>query len=184
MKPTLRNLKLLRARQELISIRREKCEDRSLQGFIIGVSSEMLLIQHIYDFYLDGLILLRIADISEIITDETEELQKHMLIEEGDFAKIPFDASLDISSYVAFLKSLASSEIIILEDELADDPVFLIGEFSGVDGSRICIRYFNGAAEWDDQPSEIETERVTCCRVRSNYINYYSKYFMRLKTQK
>lgn len=183
MKATLKSLKGFRDDQALVSIRRDGCDDRKIQAFVIHFSDTLILLQYVYDFHVDGILLLRIADITDIETTATDEFQKQLLIEEGEFAKIDFDYRPPIGSYDVFLHSLQESEIVILEDEAADEPEFIIGRLIAVDGDEVSVRYFTGAANWEDDPSFIEITRITSCQTKTNYINFYARHFKRRGAQ-
>ena len=179
MKVTIQNLKRFRDDQELVSIRRDGCDDRKIQAFVIHFSGTLVLLQYIYDFHVDGILLLRLADITSIEATATDEFQKRLLIQEGGFAKIDFGYRPPISSYDVFLRSLPDEEIVILEDEVADDPEFIIGTLQSVDVDEVSIRFFTGAANWEDEPSVIEIARITSCQIKTNYINFYARHFAR-----
>lgn len=183
MKVTLQNLKRFRDDKELVSIRRDGCDDRKIQAFVIHFTDTLVLLQYIFDFYVDGIMLLRLVDITSIETTVTDEFQKRLLIQEGVFAKIGFGYRPPIRSYDVFLRSLPNDEIVILEDELADDPVFIIGTLQSVDVDKASIRFFTGAANWQDAPSVIEIARITSCQIKTNYINFYARHFERSKAK-
>ena len=179
MEATHQSLKRFRDDQALVSIRRDGCDDRKIQAFVIHFSDSLVLLQYIYDFHVDGILLLRIADITDIETTATDEFQRQLLIKEGEFEKIDFGYRPPIGSYDVFLRSLPESEIIILEDEAADDPEFIIGRLTAVDGDEASVRFFTGAANWEDDPSVIEIGRITSCQTKTNYINFYARHFAR-----
>lgn len=179
MKPNRRNLKRMHDDRELVAIRRDEIDDNKIQGFVLCVSNELVLFQYIYDFHLDGLMLLRIRDITDLNVSKTERFQKELLVEEGFFEKIDFELRPPISSYEAFLRSLPEDELVILEDEIAEEPEFLIGPVLSIDGGEISIRFFTGAANWEKEPRVIEISEVTSCQVGSNYLWFYARYFER-----
>ena len=51
--------------RNLVSIRRGEIDGCSIQGFVLGLSENLVLLQYVYDFHLDGLMLLRTADIPD-----------------------------------------------------------------------------------------------------------------------
>jgi hypothetical protein len=148
MEATPQNLKRFRDDRKLVSIRRDGCDDRKIEAFILDFSDTLILLQYIYDFHVDGMLLLRIADITDIEMTATDEFQKQLLIEEGDFDKIDFERKPPIRSYDALLRSLPKGEIVILEDEAAEDPEFIIGTLISVDEYEASVRFFTGAANW------------------------------------
>jgi len=176
-------LKRFRDDQALVSIRRDGCDDRKIQAFVIHFSDSLVLLQYIYDFHVDGFLLLRLADITSIETTATDEFQKGLLIVEGEFAKIDFGYRPPIGSFDVFLRSLPDGEIVILEDETADEPEFIIGTLVSVDADEASVRFFTGAANWEDEPSVIEIARITSCQTKTNYINFYARHFARSNAQ-
>lgn len=61
--------------KQLISIRREHIDPNKIQGFKIAESEKLLLIQYIYDFNADGLMVLRKQDITNIETTNTDKFR-------------------------------------------------------------------------------------------------------------
>ena len=77
------HLSKLKEGRNLISIRRGNIDGHKIQGFLLDYSEELILINYVYDFILDGLMVLRRSDISEIKTDKTALLQTQILKEIG-----------------------------------------------------------------------------------------------------
>ena len=67
----------------LVSIERENIDGNKIQGFLLGESDEYVLISYVYDFHLDGLMVLRKMDISLVETTKTDKLQTLLLKDEG-----------------------------------------------------------------------------------------------------
>ena len=59
---------------ELVSIKREKIDGNKIQGFIIDESGGLILVSYVYDFNLDGLMVLRKKDITKLETTKTDKL--------------------------------------------------------------------------------------------------------------
>jgi hypothetical protein len=183
MEVTQQNLKRFRDNKELVSIRRDRCDDRKMQAFVLHYSDALVLLRYVYDFHLDGLLLFRMQDISSIETSATDDFQRQLLIEEGLFDEVGFGARPPISSYDTFLRSLPEREIVILEDELADDPDFIMGRIISVDDRVASVRCFSGVASWFEEPASIEIEQITSCQTGTNYIHFYARHFTRSESQ-
>ncbi len=165
--------------QQFVSIYRDKIDDHSIEGFILGVSDELLLLQYIYDFNLDGLMILRLSDITEIKSNETAKFQKQLLIQERIFEKIDFNFKLNIENWKTALTQLLSMfEYFIIEDEEAEEPVFLIGKVLKIGKSDVNFEYFTGTGNWDEKPIKLPFKNITSCQVNSNYLNVYQRYFL------
>lgn len=167
--------------QSLVSIRRDSIDEHSIQGFVLAVTDELLLIQYVYDFHLDGLMVLRTQDVSNIKCDATNKFQKDLLISEQLLQRVPFEKSFDLSSWRSILSHLAKQyKLVIVEDELAQEPEFIIGRLHSVSNSLVSVKYFSGTGDWDETPTELPTNRITSCQVDTNYLNVYQRHFERL----
>lgn len=62
-------------------------------------------------------------------------------------------------------------------DPYAD--LFLIGEILKITKSGVWLRYFSGAANWDETPTKLPFGRITSCQVNTNYLNVYQRHFDR-----
>ncbi len=103
--------------RDLVSIRRAKVDANSMQGFLLAYSEDLLLLQYVFDFHLDGYLVVRRRDISELKSGKTNQFQKKLLEEEEVFGKVDFGFRLPIASFESLLSSLPSQEIVIVEGE-------------------------------------------------------------------
>ena len=180
MSEVLKQLELHLSDRSLVSLRRDEIDENSLQGFILGYSDELTLIQHIYDFNHEGLNVVNTPDITSIDSTDTAQLHRLILAEEGlipdigPFDDAPLSAWKDLLGYFA-----ATNPIVILECEQPEDDVFLIGRIARLTDYEAHIHYFNGAAEWEADPRKMTYEYITRFQVFTNYTNKYQAYFER-----
>jgi hypothetical protein len=168
--------------QTLISLRRAAIDDRAIQGFILGYSDSLVLLQYEYDFNLDGLMILRAADISEITCTKTEKFQKKLLANEGLLSHVPApsDCAVDLRNWRSAIVSLSQTyPLLILECEAQEEPDFAIGRILKAAPDKVKIHYFSGAATWRKKPVKFRYQDITSCRANANYINVYQRYFER-----
>lgn len=165
--------------RELISLRRAAIDGNSIQGFVLDCSETLLLLQYVYDFRLDGFMVLRREDITALKADDTNRFQQQLLVAEGVFAEVDFAFRAPIQSFDGFLASRPPEEIVIVEDENADPDIFLIGAVAHVGNGTAAIRHFTGVARLLEEPEEISTARITSCQTDTNYIRFYQRYFER-----
>lgn len=176
----MKDLPALARDRKLVSIRRDQIDGNSIQGFILGFSDELLLIQYVYDFRLDGLMVLRTADITAIKCGATDEFQKDLLITEQLFREVDFDSSFDLRDWRSILTQFSGRyRLIILEDEQPGDGLFLIGEIQKIAKNNAWLRHFSGAGNWDREPTKLPFSRITSCQVGTNYLNVYQRHFER-----
>lgn len=177
--------KLLRTHirnRDLVNIRREGIDSKSMQGVLLDCSDSLVLLQYIYDFRLDGYMLLRRCDLSEVGCRSTDRFQRELLETEGVFGGIDFDFRVPIHSFEAFLQSRGEEEILVIEDELGEDPDFLIGTVAGVDAEAVEIRHFTGIARLVEPLPRLAIDRITCCQMSTSYIGFYQRHFDRLRS--
>jgi hypothetical protein len=176
--------KALRAhikRRDLISLRRTKIDDQSIQGFVLDCSEWLILLQYVYDFHLDGFMVLRRPDITELKTKATDRFQRQLLLSEGVLDQVEFSFRAPIQSFDSFLASRASDEIVIVEDEVSKPDRFLIGTVSHLDGGIATIRHFTGVARLVEPPENIPINQITSCQTRTNYSRFYERHFERFR---
>ena len=140
--------------RSLVSVHRDGVDPNNIQGFILGCSEKLVLLQYVYDFRLDGLMVLRTEDISEMKRTKTDEFQQSLLVAEGALSHIPFDYSIDLTSWRRAISGLRSDfSLLIMECELTKEPAFALGEILEVGDEEVVMRTFSGTANWDEDTS-------------------------------
>ena len=165
--------------QDLIFLRRPMIDDHSIQGFILDCSETLILLQYVYDFHLDGFMLLRRRDITELKSGDTDRFQRQLLSTDGVLEHVDFAYRAPIESFDTFLASRSPEEIILIEDEISERDRFLIGTVSRVGGGTATIRHFTGVARLVEPPEDIATDQITSCQTCTNYIRFYQRHFER-----
>ena len=162
----------------LVSISRDLIDPNKIQGVILGFSKELMLICYIYDFNLDGLMILRRNDITDIVSSKTCKFQKSLLEKDGLFGKIDFKSKYKLGSWLDFIKDASKRhKYFIFEHEDQDNPEFIIGKIKRIYKKSIQVNYFTGTARWEDEPSSVKLEKLTSCQIGNNYLNVYERYF-------
>ena len=171
-------------KRKMVSIERSHIDDRHLQGFILDESDELLLIQYIYDFRLDGLMVLTKSDITRLQINRTCEFHTHLLRQQGLLKHIPFDRKFDLSSWQDFFKSARKDfEFFTIEEERFKEPNYYIGTLEKVKKNHVKIREFTETGRWVDRPTVAKYKNITLCQVGTHYSDVYQQYFKSLATQ-
>ncbi len=174
----LKNLKHLMESKSLVSVRRDKIDSNKIQGFVLGFSKELVLLQYVYDFHIDGLLIIRSKDITEISSSKTDIFQTQLLKDEDLYKSIPFDHNYKLNNWKSIIPTLGNEfKYIIVEDEDPSYPLFFLGTFKRITSDSIIIHGFSGVANWDDEESEIYFEDISSLQVNTNYINFYKRYY-------
>lgn len=162
----------------LVSIHRKEIDANKIQGFVLASSEEFLVIQYVYDFHLDGLMVLSQSTISEVRTTKTDKFQTTLLKREGLLERVPFEMTFDLQDWRSIIKQLARVyPLIILESERGSDPDFLIGRLVKTTSAAAYVKYFTGIGRWLEEPVRIKYSDITSCQVGSNYLNVYQRHF-------
>ncbi|WP_252179882.1 hypothetical protein [Endozoicomonas sp. 4G] len=167
-------------RRELVSIKREELDPNKIQGFVLRESEQLILISYVYDFKLDGLMVLRKGDITLLEVSETDKFQTQLLKDEGVFEKVNFDVDYNLSSWKEFIESaMETHKYFIIEEEELESPGFTIGTIESLDNESVSMRYFTGVGRWLEELEVLNFEDITSLQIGSNYLNVYERYFDR-----
>jgi hypothetical protein len=166
--------------RNLVSIHRSEIDDNSIQGFILASSEELVVLQYVYDFNLDGLMVLRVADITEVRHSTTDKFQKGLLEQEGLMQRVPFGADFDLRNWKSVIAQLSKEyPLMILECEALEETDFAIGRVLKTTQASVQFQYFSGAANWAEEAETLKFKDITCCQVGTNYVNVYQRHFER-----
>jgi hypothetical protein len=166
--------------RNLVSIHRSEIDDHAIQGFVLASSEELVVLQYVYDFNLDGLMVLRVADITEVRCSTTDKFQKSLLEQEGLIQRVPFGAAFDLLNWGSVIAQLSKEyPLLILECEAGEEKDFVIGRVLKTIKTGVQVEYFSGAANWAESPEKLKFKDITCCQVGTNYVNVYQRYFER-----
>ncbi len=164
--------------KKLVTIKRENIDENKIQGFIQGESDSLILLNYVYDFNLDGLMVLRKKDISKIESTDTDDFQTKLLKSEGVYSKINFNVDYNLSSWQEFFEdAIKKHKYFIVEEEEQESPEFTIGKIMALQKESITMKYFTGVARWLDELEKIQFSDLTSCQVGNNYLNVYEHYF-------
>ena len=166
--------------RNLVSIYRSGIDALSVEAFVLGVSDELVLLQYVYDFHLDGLMILRIADLTAVECSETCKFQRELLVQEGLMQQVPFDTVFDLRNWHTLLPQLAATySLMILECEKLEEPDFVIGRVDQVTPEEVDFDYFSGTGSWGESLTTLALADITSCQVETNYIKAYQRHFER-----
>lgn len=164
--------------RRLVSIFRDQIDGHSIEGYVLAVSDPLLVLQYVNDFRLDGIKVLRVADISDAESSDTTAFQQTLLIGEGLEREVPFDATFDARNWASILTQFSATyPIMIAECEDSDENSFVIGRVVAVHDDRVEMLGFAGNGSWDEAVVVLNYADLTACQVGSNYLNVYQRYF-------
>lgn len=169
----------LRAKS-LISVRRRGLDDYGIQGFLVGVSENLLALEYVNDFQIDGLMILRRSDITEVRRTGTDEFQERLLKREGVRSGQQFSALLELNSWQTIIDQLWQQfPLLILERELGPSPEFVIGRPIRVTAAQVEFHAFSGTGKWADKSVRFKYAQLTCLQANTRYLGFYQRHFER-----
>lgn len=160
-----------------VKIKRSKIDSEDLNVIPLAVGQNLVLLQELYDFDLDGYTIIRIKDITSIVMTKSQQFSQHILKEEGILDQIRKSSINSLDNWINVLNELSiQNKNIIVECEDMESSKFFIGKIIAIDKKYFYLLYFNGAGEWDKEPTEILLKDITSLSFDSKYINVISKY--------
>jgi hypothetical protein len=170
-----------RLRRDLVTVRRDDIDDRGIQGYILAVSEQLVALQYVADLRLDGLMILRTADITDVDCTATDRFQKTLLMRDGVEQAVAFEMTFDLGDWRSAIARLAREHpLMILECETPGQSDFSIGRVHTISETTVDFEYFSGAANWSEHLTEITLDEITSCQVDNSYLNAYRRHFERL----
>ena len=168
---------------DLVTIKRDRFEADRLDAIVIGFSRSVVVVHSFRDFYYDGIILIRRADISSVYFSKTNAVQTRILEDDGVLDSIDFKCQPAVSSIHEFVSWIPSDELAMIYQESRVEPLFFLGTLEHVHETYVLGRSLTGAGRWESEPRKIELDQITCCQLRSNYSNAYSRHLRRLDAE-
>jgi len=175
---SMSNLNKLQKNRTLVTINRKKIDELGIQCFILAYSKKLILIQYVYDFNLDGIMVLQRSDVTSIESDESGLFQTQLLKDEGLYAKVDFSKTYDLKNWKTVLSTIGSTyQFITLEDENPDNYVFILGKMTKLGRKKVSVHEFSCTGTWKEEVSKISYKHITSFRAGNNYPNVYENYF-------
>ena len=172
-----KKLETYRRRKSLVTIRRDDIDENALDGFILGFSAKFILLAKVYDFIMDGWLVLNRKFVTGVKSTQSDRYCKSILKHENALASIHPDLSIDLSDYPSLFSSLKRAHaFIIVENERPGANEFLIGPIARINKSSVSIRYFDACGKWIEGSHRISFDAITCVQFGCNYIKIHRKY--------
>lgn len=158
-----------------ITIWRGKIEDNSIDCVPIAVGRDLLLIQYLYDFQIDGYKILRIKDITCIRSGKHERHSERILKEEGVFDCIHKPNIDDADSWSQmFSELMVLGKYIVVQCENFGD--MYIGQVVEVAKTSLSMRYFDFFGIWNEETAKVLYKDITMVSFDDRYSTIISRY--------
>ena len=164
----------------IMNIVREKIDkNEKMLGFPLNISKELLLISRIIDFRDDGYEIIRLRDISDAYSKESQAFYEEICIKENLRNKaIQENPVKDITNFISVATQLSNyDKFISIQCEFEDSGLYhSIGKISDIKGHLIYFHHFDLQGIWENEKMVIPIDKITLIGVNSYYANTFYKY--------
>ena len=149
-----------------------------VRGFPIKISEELLLMTVINDFHDEGFVLLRLSDISDAYSKESDAFYEKICISEGLQNKVQQCHVNTICSVKCALQQLESYDgfISIECEEQREKCAFFLGKIITSEDDGVTFKDVGVDGEWDNETHKIPYGDITQISFGDNYSKTYYKY--------
>jgi hypothetical protein len=167
-------------KRSLVSVRRQDVDDYGIQGFIVGLSETFIALEYVNDFQIDGLLVLRCTDITEVRRTGTHEFQESILKQEGNRPGRQKPMPLRLEAWRPLIEQLSGHyPLMILERELGPAPAFAIGRPTRATAAQVEFQTFSGTGKWSPKSERLKYSHLTSLQVNTRYLGAYQRHFER-----
>lgn len=159
--------------------RNETIDKEDIIGFPISVSEKLLLMSNVVDFHDEGYLVVRMSDIVEAYSLESDAFYEKICSEEGLKTKAFNQNTLkSIADFKDVLNQLLGYPgfISISCDLLDSELYFSIGQVVSVEDEFVEFKHFTPDGIWESNERKIPIEQITSVAFGDNYSKIYFKY--------
>lgn len=171
-------LESAREARQMVCLKRDAIDATRVHGLPLVLGPELVLLAAVPDWQLDGYAIVRIADITNVRSDEYERFAERVLEGEGELARLaPPEPAVPIDSWLAAFEALrASGRYLLVHEEGYEDEPMSIGPVVGLRAESVLVHYVDAAGEWEEEPSEILFADITRVQFDDRYSAVFGRY--------
>lgn len=149
-----------------------------VRGFPINVSEELVLMTVVNDFHDEGFVILRLSDISDAYSKESDAFYEKICISEGLQNKVQQCCINAICSVKCVLQQLESYDgfISIECEEQREKCAFFLGKIVTAEDGGVTFEDVGVDGEWDNESHQIPYADITQITFGDNYSKTFYKY--------
>lgn len=162
--------------KSLCAIEREYIDTLCIYGYPTKMSDELCAVSFVYDFVPDGCKIIRKSDVTEIYCTEAESfLQNITEKENADFSLKAPDVCID-GMQELFDDLKQKKCLVTVECEDFEGNILLVGRVIDTANGLVTLCTFDGTGKWDDEPSSVDIDAVSCVTIGNSYMRIIEKY--------
>lgn len=157
-----------------IMIKRSKIDKNQIDCIPLEAGQDLVMVQYLYDFLIDGYKILRIKDITAIRSGNHERFSEKILRDEGILNQVK-TPPVSVNNWGTVLRDiLVLEKNIVVECEILGE--FYIGRIVEVSKFTLSLLHFDPLGEWDDEPTQIAFKDISVVSFDDRYSSIMSKY--------
>lgn len=148
-----------------------------INGFVLGLGAELVMLHVFHDFIPDGYAVVRLDDIVGVRSGPYERHTEAILRAEGLLDGLDRPCPWSLGGFAEVLRSHVG-EPVIVECEDEDEPVtdFYLGPVLSVDAEICTLANLDALGAWDDAPDRIPLETITRVQLQTPYLETFMRH--------
>jgi hypothetical protein len=166
-------------KREKVRITRSVPSESTLNGYLLAMSDDLLLMHVFDDFEPDGYTIIRTADVVGLRRCPYEQWWDHMLEQERLLRGLDSPPDIDLSDMRSAIESVAAQYrqmIVECEDEEERSEDFYLGKLVSMAYDTMLFLDYDGLGFWSPEPHEIFLDEITKVQFDTPYIRIFSKF--------
>lgn len=148
-----------------------------INGYILAISEQFVLLQETDDFRAMGYVIIPLAQIKKLRYNNTDKYYDKIMHWEKEIEHIKLNHTISLENWQAVFNSLKAINInVIIECESSDINTFNIGPIVTTEEQSVHINYFDSKGFLDTEVTIIDYPSITKVLFDDRYINVFSKY--------
>ena len=148
-------------------------------GFVVGLSDQLVAVLSIVDFRSDGLEVFPLARVAKVVTSSGDDFWQRVLQSEGLVPDRGFLKGLQIGDYQALMECLQARGRMIGVSYCKDPQCgreYTVGPVRATEDARFAVQRVWLEGDWDDEWTWIRYDTVERVDVDRPYINAYERH--------
>ena len=143
----------------------------------LAIGKDILLIQYLHDFHLEGYKVIRLKDISKVVRDSGDEFVEGIFKKEGIYEQIRMPNIKMQDNMIDMLKEIQKKNInFILDCDETNNETMYIGRILEI-SEKLLFETFDTLGKWEEDLLEINYDDITALSY-NEYNEVYSKYLI------
>lgn len=176
-KSIIEAIKVAIQQKQIVRFARRDIDSDYIYGIPLLLQKELVLVQFICDFTIDGYKILCLRDITEVYCSEEEIVYKKIMEQEGIFKEAVISQIENFINWKGLFEFLKKKyRAVIIECEELGEEDFYIGRVVEATETEVKILYYDTMYRWNEVPDIIRYDSITLVSFGDRYSTISSKY--------